>query len=63
MGCATTARVAVEAVEGVTDAEFSYERAEGFVRYDTTRTDVSAIITELERKTPFGVTERERAGG
>ncbi len=63
MGCATTARVAVEAVDGVTDAEFSYERAEGFVRYDTTLTDVSAIIAELERKTPFDASERRHAGG
>ena len=58
MGCATTARVAVERVEGVREARFSYEAAEGFVTFDTTLTSVAEILGELETMTAFSATER-----
>ena len=50
--------MAVEKVEGVREATFSYERGEGFVTFDTTRTSLSEISAELERLTDFTATER-----
>jgi copper chaperone CopZ len=50
--------VAVERIDGVTGATFSYGRAEGFVTFDTTRTSVEEIIAELERLTEFSATPR-----
>ena len=50
--------MAVEKVEGVREATFSYDRSEGFVTFDTTRTSVSEIAAELERLTDFTATER-----
>jgi copper chaperone CopZ len=52
--------VAVEKVEGVREATFSYDRSEGFVTFDTARTSVAEIAAELERLTDF--TAIERAG-
>ena len=51
--------MAVNRVEGVHDATFSYDRAEGFVTFDTTVTSVSEIVAELERMTDFSATRRE----
>ena len=51
--------MAVTRVEGVRDATFSYDRAEGFVTFDTTVTTVPEIVSELERMTDFSATERE----
>lgn len=45
------------------DAEFSYERAEGFVAYDPTLTSVEEIIAELKRMTGFDATAREGVQG
>ena len=58
-GCATTAQLAVKRVEGVQEAEFSYEGADGFVTFDPTLTSVEAIIGELDRMTGFSGTVRE----
>ncbi len=55
--------MAVERVEGVREATFSFDRAEGFVRFDTTMTSVAEIVAELERMTAFSATERPDAGG
>jgi len=52
--------VAVTRVEGVHDARFSYERAEGYVTFDSTATSVSEIVAELERLTDFSATRRDR---
>jgi hypothetical protein len=49
----------VERVGGVREATFSYERAEGFVTFDTTLTSLEAILAELERLTGFSGTVRE----
>jgi hypothetical protein len=49
----------VEHVEGVREATFSYERAEGFVTFDTTVTSPEAVLAELERMTGFSGTVRE----
>ena len=49
----------MERVEGVREAQFSWELAEGFVTYDTTLTSDEAIIAELERLTGFSGTVRE----
>lgn len=49
----------MERVEGVREATFSYERAEGFVTFDTTLTSLEAILAELERLTGFSGTVRE----
>lgn len=51
--------MAVERVEGVAGATFSYDRAEGFVTFDTTRTSVEQIVAELERLTEFSATPRD----
>lgn len=50
--------MAVTRVEGVQDATFSYDRAEGFVTFDTTMTTVSEIVAELERMTDFTAVRR-----
>ena len=50
--------MAVKRVEGVREAEFSYERAEGFVTFDTTKTNPQAFIAELDRMTDFSATVR-----
>ena len=55
--------MAVERVEGVREAAFSYDRAEGFVTFDTTMTSVVEIVSELERLTDFSATKRDEAGG
>jgi len=51
--------VAVQRIEGVLDAEFSYERSEGIVTYDPERTSVEAIIAELTRMTGYAATVRD----
>ena len=43
----------MERVEGVREAQFSWELAEGFVTYDTTLTSAEVIVAELERLTGF----------
>lgn len=40
-------------------AAFSHERAEGFVTFDSTVTNISDIISELDRRTGYGATVRE----
>jgi hypothetical protein len=45
--------LAVQRIHGVTEAGFSYERAGGFVTFDTTLTTVLEIAEELERVTGF----------
>lgn len=45
--------MAVERVEGVREATFSYARKEGFVTFDTTATSVAEIVLELGRMTGF----------
>ncbi len=55
--------MAVQRVEGVSAAQFSHDRAEGRVIYDTTMTSVEEIAAELKRITGFTAQERIRAGG
>lgn len=55
--------MAVERVDGVALAEFSFERGEGFVSFDTTKTSVDEIVGELQRLTDFTATERPTTGG
>ena len=52
--------MAVTRVEGVQDATFSFDRAEGYVTFDTTVTSISEIVAELERMTDFSARQRER---
>lgn len=52
--------MAVQRVEGVQAAEFSYERSEGVVTYDPERTSSDAIIAELTRMTGYTATVRDR---
>ena len=54
--------MAVERVEGVREARFSYAAAAGFVTFDTTMTSPLEIIGELERMTAFSATVREDEG-
>ena len=54
--------MAVTRVDGVPDATFSYDQAEGYVTFDTTVTSVSEIVAELERMTDFSATQRESNG-
>lgn len=52
--------MAVERMEGVHGAAFSYENADGFVTFDSTATSVSEIIDHLDRSTGYKATLRER---
>ena len=45
-------------VEGVTDAEFSFEEGSGHVVFDSSATSLPAIVDELERLTGFTAAER-----
>ena len=45
-------------VEGVSNAEFSFGDAAGYVVFDTTQTSLDEILGELERLTGFEATER-----
>lgn len=57
-----TARVAVEQLEGVEEAVFSYERSEGFVLYDSTVATVDEVIDGLLRTTGYVATVRISEG-
>lgn len=50
--------MAVKRVEGVEDATFSFERGEGQVTYDPTRTNPETFIAELKRMTGYVATVR-----
>ena len=52
----------VERVEGVREARFSYQAAEGFVTFDTTVTTIAEIVRELQQMTDFSATERADEG-
>ena len=52
----------MERVEGVQEARFSWETAEGFVTFDTGVTTVAEIVSELEEMTGFTATERTDEG-
>jgi copper chaperone CopZ len=54
--------VAVERVEGVQEASFSYELAEGFVTYDPSMTSPEQILAELARMTDYRGTVRDGEG-
>jgi len=45
--------VAVERIEGVRSARFSWQEARGVVTYDTTRTSIDAVIEQLHRMTEY----------
>lgn len=50
-------------MEGVQKADFSYERAEGFVTYDPTKTSPEAFLAELAGMTDYRGTVREEVRG
>ncbi len=50
--------MAVERVEGVQEASFSYARAKGFVTYDSSLTSPEEFLAELARMTDFRGTVR-----
>lgn len=50
-------------MEGVQKADFSYERAEGFVTYDPTKTSPEVFLAELARMTDYRGTVREEPMG
>ncbi len=51
--------MAVERLEGVREASFSFERSEGFVTFDGTVTSAEEIVAELDRMTGYSGTVRE----
>ena len=55
--------MAVERVEGVQEASFSYERSEGFVTYDPEMTSPEEFLAELAEMTGFRGTVREAGVG
>ena len=55
--------MAVQRVEGVQEASFSYERAEGFVTYDPEMTSPEEFLAELAEMTDFRGTVRESGAG
>ena len=50
--------MAVERLDGVREAMFSFERSEGFVTYDATATNVERIIDGLGEGTGYVATQR-----
>ncbi len=52
----------MERVDGVEEARFSYQAAEGFVTFDTTVTTIAEIVRELQQMTDFSATERADEG-
>jgi hypothetical protein len=46
-------------VEGVELAKFSYERGQGWVTFDTTKTSPEQFLEELDRMTDYSGTVRE----
>ena len=51
--------MAVQRVEGVQEASFSFARSEGFVTYDPAVTSPEEFLAELARMTDFRGTVRE----
>ncbi len=47
----------MERVEGVQEARFSHETAEGFVTFDAAVTSVAEIVSELEKMTGYSAIE------
>jgi copper chaperone CopZ len=45
--------VVVERIEGVREAEFSWQEERGVVTYDTARTSIEAVVEELHRMTDY----------
>lgn len=43
----------MERIEGVREAEFSWQEERGVVTYDTTRTSIDAVLVELHRMTGY----------
>ena len=60
--CATTARIALERVDGVYDAEVSYDSASAVVLYDAEKTSPEEFIAYLAKMTGYRaqVVESER---
>jgi copper chaperone CopZ len=51
--CATTARIALQRVDGVYDAAVSYDSASAVVLYDPDRTSPDEFISHLEKMTGY----------
>ena len=51
--CATTARIVLERVDGVYDAEVSYDSASAVVLYDPELTSPEQFIARLEKMTDY----------
>ena len=51
--CATTARIALERVEGVYRADVSFDSASAVVLYDAARTTPDVFIARLEKLTGY----------
>ncbi len=45
--------MAVERIEGVREARFTWQEERGVVIYDTTRVTIDSVITELRRMTGY----------
>jgi len=60
--CATTARIALQRVEGVFKADVSYEAASAVVQYDPAKTSPEALIAHLKKQTGFVATLAEAPG-
>jgi copper chaperone CopZ len=54
--CATTARIALQSVEGVFKADVSYEAASAVVQYDPAKTSPEAFIAHLKKQTGYVAT-------
>lgn len=54
--CATTARVALQRVEGIYRADVSYESKSGVVSYDPARTSPESFIAHLKKLTGYEAT-------
>lgn len=52
-GCAATARIVLQRVEGVYKAEVSLEAASAVVRYDPAKTSPEVFIAHLEKQTGY----------
>ena len=63
MNCATTARVVLQRVSGVQQADVSYETGKAVVTYDSELTAPEEFIAELERMTGFTAQVEAGASG
>ncbi len=60
--CATSVKLVLKKVDGVTDAAVSYTTKRAVVHYDPARVNPAKLVAEIEAKLPYKATVVEGAG-